>query len=95
MLQLEQIEAVYKRLNPSWTTVSAIQTALNGERVAQLVEEQMREVSEALASVDHVIVHAMSNNGYSLWMRLQKADPTLAAKAVSYTHLTLPTTPYV
>ena len=80
MLQLEQIEKVYKGLRPSWTTVAAIQTALSGARVARLVEQQVREVSEALSGIDHVIVHAMSNNGYALWMRLQKADPALAAK---------------
>ena len=52
------------------------------------------EVINALKGVDQII-HAGDLDTPEILNALAKIAPITAVKAVSYTHLTLPTTPYV
>lgn len=80
MLELEPVDAIYARLRPAWRTVMGTMTGLQGERADKLREAQMREIAQALVDVEHVFVHAMSNNGFGTWQGLVRSAPPLAAK---------------
>ena len=80
MLQLEPVDKIYATLKPGWKRVMTTQSGLHGPKAGALVRAQLLEAAEALADIDHVYVHAMSNNGYGTWQRIAKATPSLAAK---------------
>lgn len=80
MAELEAVDAVYASLQPSWQTVLTTQTALRGATIEKMVREQHAQVVEALSEVDHIFVHAMSNNGYGFWQKLAQRNPGIAAK---------------
>jgi hypothetical protein len=57
-------------------------TGLGGPKVSALAKVQVEEVLEALSDVDHVIVHAMSNNGYGMWQNLARCVVASRAAAI-------------
>jgi hypothetical protein len=71
MRELTAVDGVYSKLRPTWKTVKTTMTALTtGAKIDALRNVQVDEVIAAVSDAQHVLVHAMSNNGYGMWQSL-------------------------
>jgi hypothetical protein len=80
MMQLEPVDSTYKSLRPEWRTVTSTFHGVHGDEAKLITDRQCDEIISSLASCERILVHALSNNGYFAWMRLQKREPSLGRR---------------
>ena len=52
-------------------------------------------ILQTIGKTPHVRINRLFGPGANVWVKSERSNPGGSIKAVSYTHLTLPTTPYV
>ena len=81
---LAPVTEQYRKFAPSWRIVATTSPNVSclGDRGAALAEEQVQRVAKEVSGCGRIFVHAMSNNGFGLWIRAQQAHPALADRLV-------------
>ena len=74
------MDAVYGKVQPMWRVVTTTATGLASEKAQALAQAQLLEAAAALSGCRHIVVHAMSNNGWYAWLRLSRLDPTIGER---------------